>query len=278
MSKTPWFARIREGLFRDPSGKHRRRMGEAVWLYLYLHMCADLETGQLLRRYKTIADETGIPESSAKKMMLKLKRDGYIKTSRLSRGLVIQITKWDPVKKTGRVTKYGPSENEVIDHIRTSDRPYPDRGTTDGPSLNGSKDKKNHATGTTDGLSNETQLTRPNTPGVNSSDLKGGKKSSKSKESKPANPDVNILMAHYHDEFLRIHGCKPELGGRAAKEFKTLLETNGRSLDEFKVLVTEYLSLNDPELKKEGYPVPWFPSRINGLLLKKKQPESEFVY
>jgi len=128
------------------------------------------------------------------------------------------------------------------------------------------------------GHPNKTHITRPNTHGDNSSDLKGGKKSSKAKESKPTSPGVKVLMDHYHDEFLRIHGCKPELGGRAAKEFKTLLETNGRNLDEFKELVTDYLLLNDPELKKEGYPVPWFPSRINGLLLKKKQPESEFVF
>jgi len=85
-------------------------------------------------------------------------------------------------------------------------------------------------------------------------------------------------MDHYHDEFLRIHGRKPELSSRDGKEFKTLLEANGRTADDYKELITDYLSLNDQKLRDEGYPVPWFPSRINGLLLQKKQSKSEFVF
>lgn len=117
----------------------------------------------------------------------------------------------------------------------------------------------------------------------NSGDLKGSKKPSKSKESKPINPGVKILMDHYHNEFLRIHGSKPELSGsagaRAGKEFKDLLEANGRTVDDFKELITNYLSLRDSALQEAGYPIAgWFPNRINGLLLQKKQHEAEFVF
>jgi len=154
-TSNPWFARIREGLFKDPSGKHRKKMGEAIWLYGYLHICVDLETGQTVRKYKTISNETGIPESSVKKMMLKLKRAEYIKTTRLGQGLVVQITKWEPVKKKTRRTKSSLSKAGEIDHIRTADGPYPARWTTDGLSPSGLNDKEKSTRETTDGLTNE---------------------------------------------------------------------------------------------------------------------------
>ena len=278
MSKTPWFARIREGLFKDPSGKHRKRMGEAIWLYGYFHICADLETGQLVRTYKTITNDTGISERTARRMVSKLQKYGYIHTNRLARGLAIQITKWESVKKTKRAAISGLSKIGESGHLCPSDRPPVTRAAISGLSPTNENNRTKHGTSATSGRSNETPLTRPNPHGDNSSDLKGGKKSSKSKESKPTNPGVKVLMDHYHDEFLRIHDSKPEMSSRDGKEFKTLLETNGRGLDDFKELLTDYLSLKDSALVDAGFPVAWFPGRINGLLMKKKQPKSEFVY
>jgi len=280
--KGDWWAKIREGLVRDPDAPHYRKMGNAIWVYLNLHLGADLETGQLSRTYKTISNETGIPEPTVRKMMRKLEIGKYIKTVRFARGLHIQILKWEPVKKRKRVSKYGHSESG--ESVQNSKRECPNQNivSISGQSLNGQNNESKSARVSTSGRSNETHITRPNTHGDISDDFTGGKKPSKAKESKPTNPDVKILIDHYHDEFLRIHGRNPELsghtGGRAAKEFKTLLEANGRTLEEFKGLITDYLSLKDPKLHEAGYPVPWFSNRISGLLLQKKQPERGFVH
>lgn len=277
-----WFARIREGLVRDPDAPHYRKMGNAIWVYLNLHMGADMVTGQLFRTYKTISRESGIPEPTVRKMMTRLETGEYIKTVRMARGLHIQILKWEPVKKKRRVSISGQSKSG--ESIQNSKRECPNQNivSISGQSLNGQNNESKFVRVSTSGRSNETHITRPKTQGGISNDFKGGKKSTKPKESKPTNPDVKILIDHYHDEFLRIHGRTPELsgttGGRAAKEFKTLLEATGRTLEEFKGLITDYLSLKDPKLHEAGYPVPWFSNRINGLLLQKKQPERGFVH
>ncbi len=104
------------------------------------------------------------------------------------------------------------------------------------------------------------------------------KTSSKSDHKKSKNPDVKSAVDFYHNEFLRIHNLKPTLNGAAAKTFQSLLEKDGRPIEELKSLITSYLLLDDHKLKEAGYPVIWFPSRINGLMLKQKQPERGFVY
>lgn len=124
----------------------------------------------------------------------------------------------------------------------------------------------------------------PLTPDASKPSLKDKKKreslspknssDSKPKAGKKTNPDIKIAIDHYHDEFLRIHGFKPQINGAAAKTFQSLLEGNGgRPLGEIKELITDYLSIPDQKLKDKGFPVTWFPESINGILLKKRQSE-----
>jgi len=154
--KVEWWAKIREGLVRDPDAPHYRKMGNALWVYLNLHMGADLETGQLFRTYKTISNETGIPEPTVRKMMKTLQKGAYIKTVRMARGLHIQITKWGAVKKKKRVSKSGLSESRVIVQISKSDRPNQNIVSKSGRSPSGQKEKINPARVSKSGRSNET--------------------------------------------------------------------------------------------------------------------------
>lgn len=169
MSKNPWFARFREGLFKDPSGKHRKRMGEAIWLYGYLHICADLKTGQLFRTYETMADESGIPKGTVRRMLKKLKKprpglpDGYIIVRQLSRGLHLSITKWEPPGRGKRVPMNGHPKNSEGDHIRKNECSSMERVSINEHSPNDQNNELKSSRVFTDSHSNKTHITRPKT-------------------------------------------------------------------------------------------------------------------
>ena len=274
-----WWARIREGLVRDPDAPHYKKMGSAIWVYLNLHMGADLETGQLLRTYQTISDETGIPESTVRKMMKKLVAGKYIQTTRMARGLHIQVLKWEPVKKKKRLPISGQSKTGVS--VQNSKRECPNQNivSKSGHSLsngnNGSTPPRVSTSGRSNETLNETQKIREKNYSI-SADSKHPKPTQKA--AKKSNPDIRVAIDHYHNEYFRIHGIKPVINGAAGPIFKRLLENGGRSIDEIKELTTGYLSQPDEKLREKGYPVEWLPGNINGLMLKKKQPERGFVH
>jgi len=276
MNNNPWFARIREGLFKDPSGKHRAQMGEAIWVYGYLHICASWKTGQFNHTYKSISSGTGIPESTVRKMIEKLKTpppgelEGYIKVRQLSRGLHIQITKWDPPEDNKRAPKSGQSENGEGAQIRENGCPSMERVPKSGHPLNNGNIEEKSPRVPKSGQSYKTL----NKTQKKEESLSLSKSSSKKpKAAKKTNPEIKVAIDHYHDEFLRIHGFKPAINGAAGKTFQNLLGDGGRSLIEIKELTTAYLSQPNAKLIEAGFPVEWLPGNINGLLLKKKQPE-----
>ena len=286
MSKNPWFARIREGLFKDPSGKHRKQMGEAIWLYGYLHICADLETGEWRHTYKSISDATGIPKSTARKMMDKLKNippgetEGYIKVRQLSRSLYLQITKWNPT----RVPKSGHSENGEGAHIRENGCPSVERVPKSGHSLNNGNNegktprvpKSGHSYKTL----NKTQKKREKNLSI-SSDSKHPKPTKKA--AKKTNPNIRAAIGHYRTEYFRIREEQPFLNGTAQKTFKWLLEGDKEKqnppiqIGELKEIITAYLSQQSNKLIEAGFPIEWLPGNINGLLLKEKPLERGLV-
>ena len=112
-----WWAALRRGLFSDPTGKHFKKMGGSVWLYGHLHLAADWETGALIRTYKTLANETGIPERTLQRMMQNLKKHGYVEVVQLARALSIKITKWKPISIRTRAAKSGEAESGEGRHI-----------------------------------------------------------------------------------------------------------------------------------------------------------------
>src|SRR5688572_30275652 len=59
-SSQTWWIHLWAGLPRDPTAKHYKAMGPAIWLYLFLLISANRRDGVVLRKEETIALQTGI--------------------------------------------------------------------------------------------------------------------------------------------------------------------------------------------------------------------------
>jgi len=110
------------GLVDDPRGKHAKRMGKAVWLYLYLIIHSNWETGRLVRTYETISNDMGIPDRTLKDWMSVLKKFKYVVIVRNPHSLSIQITKWEGIKRKMRSAEPRTSENDFEDERSAENR------------------------------------------------------------------------------------------------------------------------------------------------------------
>ena len=262
--KKDWWAGIRNGLVTDPVGKHIKAIGPALPLYLYLHIFADREKGRLFRKYQTISEHMGIPVSTIKKWMKRLKSRGYVELTSFGNGLNIQITKFRPIRstKSGR-EKYQIGQGEVPDQSRD---------TKVGTSSSGSKQKTNDASSSNNGTSKESIK-----ESIKEREALSQTNSSKKTAVKPsANPDIKLAIDHRFNEFVRIYGIKPKINGAEGRIFQSLLKT--MPIDQVNGLTTGYLSLDDEKLRDKGFPIEWMPNHINGLLMAEKKPERGFVY
>lgn len=97
--KTNWWTPLWRGLIVEPTAKHYKAMGSALWLYLYLLVFANRATGKLFRRNSTIAADIGVGSRTVSRWLHILKTGGYIEVRRTGRSLQISITKWKPIKK-----------------------------------------------------------------------------------------------------------------------------------------------------------------------------------
>lgn len=89
-----WWTPVWTGLVMDKHSVHLKKMGNAVWLYLYLLLHANRTTGFLKRKSRTISGDMGIKERTVRKWRSVLRRHGYIITRQASTYLNIEITKW----------------------------------------------------------------------------------------------------------------------------------------------------------------------------------------
>ena len=99
VSKTNWWTPLWRGLVVDPTAKHYKAMGSAIWLYLYLLVYANRSTGRLFRRNATIAKDMGLSSRTVSRWLNTLKAGAYIEIRHTGRSLQISITKWKPIKK-----------------------------------------------------------------------------------------------------------------------------------------------------------------------------------
>jgi hypothetical protein len=97
-SPQSWWIHLWSGFVRDPTAKHYKKMGNAVWLYLYLLISANRSDGTVLRRLETIALQTGYNERTVARWLQELREEGYITSTSNGRSLRIVITKWRPIK------------------------------------------------------------------------------------------------------------------------------------------------------------------------------------
>lgn len=92
-----WWGPVWRGLTVEPTAKHYRSMGKAVWLYLYLIVHANRKTGILFRLVSVIAADMGLPVRTVGHWLAKLRKGEYIQTVSNGRGLIIAVLKWKPI-------------------------------------------------------------------------------------------------------------------------------------------------------------------------------------
>ena len=276
-AKKDWWTPIRVGLFTDK--KHRERMGQAIWLYGYLHIYADRQTGLLARNCENIASEIGASTKTVQRWMRLLEKKKYIQLRRLPHGFSIKIEKFRPISKKKRTNNSDQSQEERQDNIEivTGQSCDSNRTIIDSPDKNvvhrtitelRPKDTRTDKNGKSKERFKESIKERER--------LSLGGSPKKSATKLPANPDVKRAIDHRHNEFIRIHGFKPQINGADGKIYQSLLET--MPLEDVNTLTTGYLSLADEKLRDKGYPIQWMPNHINSLLLAEKKTERGFVY
>lgn len=89
-----WWGPVWRGLVVDSTAKHYRQMRNACWLFLYLIIHADRRTGQLYRKYSTIAADMGLSVRTVRRWLARLQQQGYISTIPTERAQTISIQKW----------------------------------------------------------------------------------------------------------------------------------------------------------------------------------------
>ena len=94
-----WWGYIWRGLLVERNGKHYKSMGRAIWLYLYLVVHADRQTGELKRKTQTISDDMGISKRTIQRWLQTLRNTNYITTTTNGRALKIKIMKWRRIYK-----------------------------------------------------------------------------------------------------------------------------------------------------------------------------------
>ncbi len=99
-SNEEWWEAVWKSLVMDGSGAHCKKMGNAIWLFLYLLLHADCETGKLVRKVKVIASEIGIPIRTITRWLALLKKEGYIQTRNTGHSLEIVVSLWKTLWKT----------------------------------------------------------------------------------------------------------------------------------------------------------------------------------
>ena len=97
-----WWIHLWSGLVLDKQSTHKRAIKQAIWLYLYLLLVANRESGRLYRRLSTIALETGFNPRSIQRWLRALREKGYIETFSNGRSLNISITKWKPISRRSK--------------------------------------------------------------------------------------------------------------------------------------------------------------------------------
>lgn len=94
-----WWAPVWKGLVMDSGAAHFKKMGNAVWLFLYFLLNANRSTGGLVRKVKTISSDTGIPRRTVFQWLNVLRKGRYITTKSSGRFLIVEVQKWKSLRE-----------------------------------------------------------------------------------------------------------------------------------------------------------------------------------
>lgn len=89
-----WWTPVWRGLVADPESKHRKAMGPAIWLYLYLLAYANRKTGIVRRTQQMMANDTGYSLGTIQAGLRRLRNKDYLTKKYIGRYLEIRINKW----------------------------------------------------------------------------------------------------------------------------------------------------------------------------------------
>jgi len=273
-----WWGPVWRGLVVDKNGKHIQQMGQSLWLFIYLIIHADREEGFLDRRYETIMTDMGIKnKSTVRNWMDRLKRYKYIQTTRRPYSLYIEICNWRSIKKRMLDIEQSQEKRVLIPEQESANSMAGEcqiqvcvpknkhSVNTEKQKVKGKRVLNNKQS--KESIKESIKESTPPTP------------SKKQKKTKETNPDIKIAIDHFHGEFLRIFGFKPDINGAHRKIFKRQLIDSGRPIDQLKELITAFLESDDPYLIEHNFPIGLFPGQVNSLLIQigknGKEPSEE---
>lgn len=97
--KGDWWTPVWVGLIVDEENKHRKRMGQSIWIFLYLLLYANHKTHIARRTLKNIAEDTGFSVRSVHRHLNNLAKFEYIIVLETRPNLEIYIEKRKLFKK-----------------------------------------------------------------------------------------------------------------------------------------------------------------------------------
>jgi hypothetical protein len=92
--KSSWWIPVWKGLVVDQGGKHRKRMGLSIWLYLYLLFSVNRKNGVIAKKQKDMAKDLGLTVRAVQKHLARLKKNDYITACKQNKPPKIKLTKW----------------------------------------------------------------------------------------------------------------------------------------------------------------------------------------
>lgn len=274
--KPAWHIRLSGHLFKEP--RHLTTIGPAIWLYLYLLLNRDHITLRLNRRINSLSRCLDASEATVKRWLKVLRENRYI--SIVYSKNIMKITVPDLGKNHfGFVWKFvrlDSSKMSYLDSRQLKNDPEP-------------SSKMSYLTSFFTGINSlqakgfHEKVEKPIQDLFYSNktydDLKI-KEEEMAKEKQASNPDIKILIDHYHNEILTVHEFPPITGSKAAGIFKHLLKTF--SCEDLIILISAYVRLKDENLKSHAYTLNFFSDSINrlqmaGVLKKKKASDKTAV-
>jgi len=67
------------------------RTGESIWLFLFLLVRADPETGYFRASFRRVAEETGVSVVKLKQWLEQLEGEGYVRDESLNNKLIVRL-------------------------------------------------------------------------------------------------------------------------------------------------------------------------------------------
>jgi hypothetical protein len=149
VSQEKLFVALKRTMVRDP--KHRRQLGELVWLLLYMFDIADWATGRIAGWKDQVAsEENGIPLRTIRDQRQKLEKLDYITCKQGRHGQEIIIHKWVNPRSFSGVVLNIPGSPETFEYgdnkVSPSKRVRKNNGDTNGSSqgVTPTSDSQNH--------------------------------------------------------------------------------------------------------------------------------------